>query len=272
MSGGWISLHRSLQKHWIFNFDEPDKALAWIDLLLSARHEPGSVMIKGQLIELDAGQVAMSQITLQKRWKMSQNKVKRFLKLLENEGMATVQANALTTIITICNYKDFQTDGRTGERTNERADERATNVPRTTRRTTNNNDNKGNKGNKDNKKHTSPKDDERVVKVFEYWKQVMNKTDQTMLSPKRKKAIFARIKEGYKFEDFRLAIDSCFQSAFHMGQNDNQTLYNDIELICRTGEKLEQFRDSVGKALPNQMSALTRHNVDVLNNWRPEDE
>jgi DNA replication protein DnaD len=157
-SNGWISLHRSLLKHWLFSFDEPDKALAWIDLLLSARHEPGTMMIKGRTVKLLSGQIAMSQVTLQKRWKMSQNKVKRFLKLLENEGMIELSTNELTTVITLCNYKDYQTTGRPDERANEQPDERGTNEPRTSRRTTNNNDNKGNNVNKDN--NTSGSSDE----------------------------------------------------------------------------------------------------------------
>ena len=105
---GWICLHRDIQEHWLFNFDEPDKALAWIDLILSANHEDRKFMIKGQLIECKRGQIALSQITLSKRWKWSRPKVQRFLESLKNDGMITVKGDHLTSIISICNYSLYQ--------------------------------------------------------------------------------------------------------------------------------------------------------------------
>lgn len=122
---GWIKLHRSLKDHFLFDFNEPDKALAWIDLLLSANHKEQTVKIKGRSFVVGRGQLCMSQVTLQQRWKMSQNKVKRFLMLLKSEGMIDVQTNDLTTLITICNYDSYQDDERTDERANGRTDERA---------------------------------------------------------------------------------------------------------------------------------------------------
>ncbi|HCU64572.1 MAG TPA: hypothetical protein DF774_02300 [Rheinheimera sp.] len=129
---GWIKLHRSLKDHFLFDFNEPDKALAWIDLLLSASFEDCKVHVKGRVINVSRGQFVVSQVTLQKRWGMSQNKVKRFLNLLENEGMVNVQTNDATTIITICNYDSYQEVQQQDERTDGRADERTTNEPRTT--------------------------------------------------------------------------------------------------------------------------------------------
>lgn len=123
---GWICLHRDIKDHWIFNFEEPDKFMAWCDLILSANHEDKKFMIKGRLVECKRGQVAMSQITLQKRWNMSQNKLKRFLVLLKNDGMIDFEANELTTIITICNYSKYQNNERADERADERPVERGT--------------------------------------------------------------------------------------------------------------------------------------------------
>ncbi len=105
---GWICLHRDIQEHWLFNFDEPDKYMAWTDLLLSANHEDRKFMIKGQVVECKRGQVAMSQVTLSKRWKWSRPKVQRFLELLKNDGMISVSGDHLTTIISICNYSVYQ--------------------------------------------------------------------------------------------------------------------------------------------------------------------
>lgn len=128
---GWIKLHRKIQEHWLFSFSEPDKALAFIDLVLSASFDDGTVMIKGRTYAVKRGQFLVAQTTLQKRWKWSQNKVKRFLNLLKNERMVDLETDERTSIITICNYMDYQSgeraDGRTIGRPSERAVERATN-------------------------------------------------------------------------------------------------------------------------------------------------
>lgn len=121
---GWIKLHRSIKEHFIYDFSEPDKALAWIDILLSASYADSKVKIKTTLFDVKKGQWLVSQVTLQTRWKMSQNKVKRLLNLLKNDGMIDVETNALTSIITICNYNNYQDDERTDEQPNERAGER----------------------------------------------------------------------------------------------------------------------------------------------------
>lgn len=80
--------------------------------------------------------------------------------------------------------------------------------------------------------------------LFKYWCDVMGKSISTSkLTPKRDKAIKARLKEGYTIDQIKAAIDGCRKDPFSMGQNDRQKPFNDIELICRTGEKLESFFD-----------------------------
>ena len=81
-----------------------------------------------------------------------------------------------------------------------------------------------------------------VFNLFQYWCDVMGKSISTSkLTSKRDKAIKARLKEGYTVEQIKAAIDGCRADPFSMGQNDRQKPFNDIELICRTGEKLESF-------------------------------
>lgn len=123
---GWIKLHRSIQGHFIYDFSEPDKALAWIDILLSASYTDGKVKIKSKVFSVQKGQWLVSQVTLQKRWKMSQNKVKRLLNMLQNDGMIDVLTNELTSVITICNFSNYQDDERANGQSHGRAVERAT--------------------------------------------------------------------------------------------------------------------------------------------------
>jgi uncharacterized phage protein (TIGR02220 family) len=84
-----------------------------------------------------------------------------------------------------------------------------------------------------------------VERAFDYWHSKMQKLPSVKLTAKRKTKITTRLSNGYTIEDIKTAIDNCSKSAFHMGENDRKTKYNDIELICRSDEKLESFRDMV---------------------------
>jgi uncharacterized protein YdaU (DUF1376 family) len=82
------------------------------------------------------------------------------------------------------------------------------------------------------------------AEIFKYWCETMRKNPATAkLTPKREKAIKARLKEGYTTDQIKTAIHNCSLDPFSMGQNNRQKPFNDIELICRTGEKLESFLD-----------------------------
>jgi len=114
---GWVKIHRELADHWLWDAEPYTKSQAWIDLIIHANHADNEILIKSQVIKLKRGQQARSELTLSKRWKWSRNKVRRFLELLKNETMIEVKTNHLTSIITICNYSNFQdretTDGTT---------------------------------------------------------------------------------------------------------------------------------------------------------------
>lgn len=104
---GWIKLHREITEHWLWDC-EFSYAQAWIDLLINACHKPNKLMIKGQVITLHRGQQARSEVTLSREWRWSRGKVRRFLNQCLKDGMITQEATHLTSIITICNYDDFQ--------------------------------------------------------------------------------------------------------------------------------------------------------------------
>jgi hypothetical protein len=77
--------------------------------------------------------------------------------------------------------------------------------------------------------------------VFESWKTEMAHP-QARLTAKRERLIKARLREGYPVEAILEAIKGCKASGFHQGQNDRAQVFDDIELICRSGEKVEQFQ------------------------------
>lgn len=81
-----------------------------------------------------------------------------------------------------------------------------------------------------------------VDEIFDHWRKVMGKGDGAKLTAGRRKAILGRLGDGYKIHDLLRAIDGCKASEFHQGKNDTGTVYDDLTLICRSGEKVEFFR------------------------------
>jgi DNA-binding transcriptional ArsR family regulator len=82
--------------------------------------------------------------------------------------------------------------------------------------------------------------------VFDHWREVMQSPRSKFTGDKKTK-IQARLSEGFTVDDLKRAIDGCAASDFHMGrdpQNDighGGRLHNGLGLICRNGEKVEEF-------------------------------
>lgn len=93
------------------------RAQAWVDLFGLAQHTSNFFYIRGIKVQVDRGQLAYSQLSLAKRWKWSRDKVRRFLKCLENDGDIIQQNSEVTTLITIVNYKEYQADNTTNDTT-----------------------------------------------------------------------------------------------------------------------------------------------------------
>jgi hypothetical protein len=105
---GWVKLYRSLAEHELWLAEPFTYGQAWADLVMCTNHAPGSFMVKRQRVALERGQIGWSEITMTQRWKWSRGKVRRFLKRLESDGMIKQQTGHLTSVITICNYNEYQ--------------------------------------------------------------------------------------------------------------------------------------------------------------------
>ena len=106
---GWISIHRKLQEHWIWESKEPfDKRSAWIDLLLMVNHQKEKVEFDNTFIEVERGQRITSLEKLAKRWQWSRHKVSNFLDVLERDRMLVQVRDSKKTLISIQNYDKYQ--------------------------------------------------------------------------------------------------------------------------------------------------------------------
>lgn len=96
--------------------------------------------------------------------------------------------------------------------------------------------------------------------VFEYWKSMMDKpkSSLTALRKQRIHAILSATEGGkpkYTIQDVIVAINGCKRSPHHMGDNDQHTAYNDIELICRNETKFEKFMEMGDKPVETRSYA-----------------
>lgn len=106
MSEGYISLHRKIRDHWIWN--DPVKFKWWVDLLLTVNHSDKKVNIGFELYDCKRGQTVMSLNNWGERWKVNKDTVRNFFVLLEKDEMITRENLIKTTRITICNYDSYQ--------------------------------------------------------------------------------------------------------------------------------------------------------------------
>ena len=144
VSMGWISVHRKIRDHWIW--EDPVKFQRWVDLLLDVNHTGRKVNIGCAIISCERGQTIRSLGNWAKRWKCSKSSARRFLELLEKDQMIVSETVSKTTQITICNYDYYQQSRNDDETIAEqsRNDDETIAEP-------NNNANKINNANKVNK-------------------------------------------------------------------------------------------------------------------------
>ena len=88
-----------------------------------------------------------------------------------------------------------------------------------------------------------------VEAVFNYWVEATGRRSSTKLTAKRQRCVTDRLKGGHSVDDLTLAIRGCVASSFHGGANEAQMKYDDLTLICRDDEHVEQFqRIATGEA------------------------
>ena len=145
MAQGWISIHRQLQHHWLWDDKPFSRGQAWIDMLMSANHCDNKFLFGSELLEIKAGSFITSELKLAERWGWSKTKVRSFLEVLQSDGMIKKISDRKKTTIIIENYSFYQ-DSETTEKPIK-------NQRKTTKKplkNTNNNENNENNDNNDN--------------------------------------------------------------------------------------------------------------------------
>lgn len=87
----------------------------------------------------------------------------------------------------------------------------------------------------------SPNGDPAICeRVFAYWQKLWEHP-RARLDAKRKRAIKARLKDGYTEADLIRAIDGCKATPFNNGDNDRGQRYDGLTLILRDAEHVDRF-------------------------------
>lgn len=109
---GWIRIDRRILDHELWKDKPFSKGQAWLDLILLASFAPEKVLFKNQIVDLQPGDLLISERMLMKRWGWGNTKTRGFLALLEREKMiakkqSTEQSNSQS-VITIVNWGVYQ--------------------------------------------------------------------------------------------------------------------------------------------------------------------
>jgi uncharacterized phage protein (TIGR02220 family) len=184
---------------------------------MKASHRQHKIKVGFQEITLEPGQFIFGRRQAAENLNMTEWQIRSCLNFLKKAGNLTIKTTNRFSIITIVNWSVYQS--YESENRQQIHQQTASKPPQTIM---------------EEGKQTP------IQEVFSYWQQVMNHP-RSKLTDDRKKKVKARLMEGYTVEDIKKAINGCKASPHHMGQNEHQTIYDDLELICRKGSKLEFF-------------------------------
>ena len=108
MNRGYIRLYRCFADNAVWLGGKFSDGQAWIDLWLKASEKEETVCIRGKVINLDRGQLCLTEVTMAQRWGWSRHKVRNFLSNLEQIGEIKQHKYRGIKVITICDYNLYQ--------------------------------------------------------------------------------------------------------------------------------------------------------------------
>lgn len=108
MDNGWIKLHRKIINSAVFN--NPMLLKVWIWCLCKASHKGFEAMVGNQVVKLQEGQFIFGRKVAAYELCMSESKVYRDMKLLENLKMLNIKTNNKFSLITIEKWDFYQGD------------------------------------------------------------------------------------------------------------------------------------------------------------------
>ena len=104
---GWVKLHRETLNNSVIMKDSEHLAV-WVYLLLNACYEVCRGVFGGEVIELGAGEILVSQRQICRDLKLDKSKVSRILSLFKSEELIKTRTDKQKTLITIVSWDTEQ--------------------------------------------------------------------------------------------------------------------------------------------------------------------
>lgn len=147
MSSGWIKLHRKMVK-WEW-YDDANTFRLFVHLLIMANHKE----TKWRGLTIPRGQLLTGRKLLAAELGISEQSVRTSLARLKSTSEITIKSTNKFSVITVCNYCEYQRDEREdNQQNNQQANQQSTNNQPTTNQqlTTSKNANNGEEGKEHN--------------------------------------------------------------------------------------------------------------------------
>lgn len=106
---GYYRMHRGWQDHPVFGSDAFSRRDAWEWLISHAAWKETRVGVGSKTVTLKRGQLSYSIRFLASTWRWDEKRVRRCLDKFQNADMIAAATAAGQTVITICNYEQYQT-------------------------------------------------------------------------------------------------------------------------------------------------------------------
>jgi DNA-binding transcriptional regulator YhcF (GntR family) len=114
---GYVRIHRDLIGHPAFRSDAEAMAFAW--MIVRAQWKPVRVRYKDRILSLQRGQLAISVRDFAAAMDRDKAWVERLFKRLAAETMIETRSETGVSVITICNYDNYQAETETRETVDE---------------------------------------------------------------------------------------------------------------------------------------------------------
>jgi len=209
---GYVRLHRSLIGHAAFRNDAEAMAFAW--MIARAAWKPARVRYKGKAISLNRGQLAISVRDMADAMDRDKAWVERLFTRLKRETMIETVTQAGVSVVTICNYVEYQSNSEQHEAGDETPRETGARQVQDTEQ----------EPEEDNKKIDCRLDDfpNRVVETWNTETAGTPLPKARPLTPDRRKHLAVRAKEHGEDAVFA-AIRNMAASEFHSGKSGKWT-------------------------------------------------
>ncbi len=207
----------------------------WFWLLGNVNHQDNETIINGQKYSLKAGQKLTSlqhiaEAVAYPEWGKLQTPNKKTIhkicQWLESNEMVTVESNGLGTVISICNWQDYQAEKVTND-----------GLPKVTNHSIPLDTNKNDKNDKNiynsavSANETTQGNAVKVPTYIDKAREILDHLNNKVGTKQRKtEEIMARLREGYTVEDFKTVIDNKLKDPFFI---EHPKFYRTDTLFCK---------------------------------------